>query len=214
MPRSVAMIILVAAVVLTGCGSSGRGAATVHVEPNVNFTLPPATAGCGGATQLAGGATRLPITVSEKAGQVAEMVNVCIDGKGPFAFVVDSGAGESIIAMRLANQLHLDHSGPAQEFAGVGCVGTAQPVAVSTWSAAGVALSPQSLTAATLPDFGVKGQPVGLLGSDVLGRFGAVRIDFKGQTLTLGGPEGPAPTGSDVVHGPVGPPPSAVVTDG
>ena len=214
MPRSVAMVILVVAVVLSGCGSSGRGAATVHVEPNVNFTLPPASAGCGGATQLADGATRLPITVSEKAGQVAEMVNVCIDGKGPFAFVVDSGAGESIIAMRLANQLHLDHSGPAQEFAGVGCVGTAQPVAVSTWSAAGVALSPQSLTAATLPDFGVKGQPVGLLGSDVLSRFGAVRIDFKSQTLTLGGPEIAAPTGSDVVHGPVGPPPSAIVTDG
>ena len=213
MPRSVAMVILVVAVVLSGCGSSGRGA-TVHVEPNVNFTLPPASAGCGGATQLADGATRLPITVSEKAGQVAEMVNVCIDGKGPFAFVVDSGAGESIIAMRLANQLHLDHSGPAQEFAGVGCVGTAQPVAVSTWSAAGVALSPQSLTAATLPDFGVKGQPVGLLGSDVLSRFGAVRIDFKSQTLTLGGPEIAAPTGSDVVHGPVGPPPSAIVTDG
>ena len=76
MPRSVAMVILVVAVVLTGCGSSGRGAVTVHVEPNVNFTLPPASAGCGGATQLADGATRLPITVSEKAGQVAEMVNV------------------------------------------------------------------------------------------------------------------------------------------
>ena len=59
---------------------------------------------------------------------------------------------------------------------------------------AGVALAPQDLTAATLPDFGVPGQPYGLLGSDVLSRFGAVRIDFTAQTLTLGGPQGPAAT--------------------
>ena len=36
----------------------------VRVEPLVNFALPPATAGCGGATALAGGAERIPITVS------------------------------------------------------------------------------------------------------------------------------------------------------
>jgi hypothetical protein len=56
---------------------------------------------------------------------------------------------------------------------------------------------------------------VGLLGSDVLSRFGAVRVDFKAQTLTLGGPEGAAKRGSPAsVHGPVGPPPSAVLTQG
>jgi hypothetical protein len=212
--RRLSMVVLLSAVAM-GIGSGASGAeAKVHVEPNVNFALPPATAGCGGATPLAGGAARIPITVSVKSGQVAELVNVCIGGKGPFAFVVDSGAGESIIATSLAKRLHLRHSGPGQEFAGVGCVGTAQPVAVPAWSAAGVALAPQSLTAATLPDFGVKGQPVGLLGSDVLGRFGAIRIDFAAQTLTFGGPQGPAPTGTDIVHGPTGPAPSSIVTDG
>jgi hypothetical protein len=204
------------AVVVSSCGASAstHHGATIHVEPNVNFALPPTAAGCGGATQLGGGATRVPITVSVKAGQVAESVNVCIDGKGPFPFVVDSGAGESIIAAHLATQLHLPHSGPASEFAGVGCVGTAQPVTVPTWSVAGVALTAQTLTAATLPDFGGKGQPVGLLGSDVLSRFGSIRIDFTAQTLTLGGPEGAAPRGNDVVQGPRGPVPPAVVTNG
>ena len=60
----------------------------------------------------------------------------------------------------------------------MGCTGTAQPVAVASWSVEGVALAPQQLTAATLPEIGGRGEPVGLLGSDVLGRFGAVRIDF------------------------------------
>ena len=61
----------------------------IHVEPIVNFALPPASAGCGGATALGGGAERIPITVSTVAGQVAELVNVCIEGRGPYPFVLD-----------------------------------------------------------------------------------------------------------------------------
>lgn len=211
--RRAIVVLVVALGVVAGCGGS-TATPKVHIEPDVNFALPPASAGCSGATALGGGETRLPITVSKRAGQVAETINVCIDGKGPFAFVVDTGAGESIIAAKLAKQLGLPHSGAGEEFAGVGCVGRAQPVAVHQWSAAGLNLAPQDLTAATLPDFGVKGQPVGLLGSDVLGRFGAVRMDFVAQTLTLGGSQGPAPNGNDVVHGPSGPPPSSTLTNG
>jgi hypothetical protein len=58
----------------------------------------------------------------------------------------------------------------------------------------GVDLVPQQLTAATLPQMGGPGQPVGLLGSDVLGRFGAVRVDFAAGGLVFPGPEG-APIG-------------------
>jgi len=189
--------------------------AHVHVEPIVNFALPPTTAGCGGATALGAGAERIPITVSTVAGQVAEMANVCIAGKGPFPFIIDTGAGESIIDAHLAARLHLAHDGPLSEYGGVGCTGTAQPVGVKSWSVAGVPLTGQSLTAATLPDFGTAGQPVGLLGSDVLSRFGAVRLDFRAQTLTLGGPEAPSgPAHPPEVQGPKGPAPSAVLTEG
>jgi gag-polyprotein putative aspartyl protease/Aspartyl protease len=146
---------------------------------------------------------------------VAELVNVCIGTSGPYPFVIDSGAGESIIDAGLATRLHLAHDGSKTEFEGVGCVGTAQPVRVPIWSVAGVALATQSLTAATLPGFGHTGEPVGLLGSDVLSRFGAVRIDFKAQTLTLGGPEGAVRQGNPSdVHGPIGPVPSAELTQG
>ena len=187
----------------------------IRVEPIVNLALPPTTAGCGGATALAGGAARIPITVSVVAGQVAEMVNVCIAGRGPYPFVLDSGAGESIIDSRLAAHLQLAHNGSPTEFGGVGCTGTAQPVGVTSWSVAGVPLAAQQLTAATLPDVGGAGQPVGLLGSDVLSRFGAVRLDFTAQTLTFAGPEGPTPRAdAPNVHGPTGPAPSAVLTQG
>jgi hypothetical protein len=216
MHRSAGLLIacMVAASLLVGARVTHHHS-HVHVEPIVVFALPPSGAGCGGATALGAGAERVPITVSTVAGQVAELVNVCIGTSGPYPFVIDSGAGESIIDAGLATRLHLAHVGAKTEFEGVGCTGTAQPVRVPSWSVAGVTLAPQPVTAATLPGFGHTGEPVGLLGSDVLSRFGAVRIDFKAQTLTVAGPEGAATPGNPAdVHGPTGPVPSAALTGG
>ena len=202
--------------VLAACASSGgvASAAHIHVEPEVTFALPPASDGCTAATAIPGGGTRVPIEVSAVAGQVAELVNLCIDGQGPFPFVLDSGAGQSTIDAHLAHRLHLASAGAPTLFAGVNCTGTARPVSVSAWSLEGVALAPQQLTSATLPQIGGKGEPVGLLGSDVLARFGAVRIDFAGDVLVLPGPQG-APLSSETSYtGPIGPAPAPVLTEG
>ncbi len=207
-----AVVAIVAAVLALGLAAavSGPRHSTVHVEPQVTFALPPASRGCGGATALQGGATRVPLTVSTVAGQVAESLDVCIGGQGPFPFVLDSGAGQSTVDAGLAERLHLSSAGPASQFAGVGCTGTAKPVAVDSWSLDGVTLAPQELTAATLPQIGGKGEPVGLIGSDVLSRFGAVRIDFASRALVLPGPEGAPLSGATSYTGPSGPPPTAL----
>jgi predicted aspartyl protease len=206
-----AMGVIVAAVLGLGLAAAVKGPEqpSVHVEPQVTFALPPA-AGCDGATALPGGGEKVPLTVSTVAGQVAESVNVCIDGRGPFPFVLDSGAGQSTIDAALARRLHIAEAGPPGQFAGVGCTGTAQPVAVGSWTLDGVALAPQQLTAATLPQMGGKGEPSGLLGSDVLARYGAVRIDFAAGALVLPGTEGAPLSGSTPFTGPVGSPPTAL----
>jgi hypothetical protein len=186
----------------------------VHVEPEVTFALPPAADGCTAATPLPGGGSRVPIEVSTVAGQVAELVNVCIGAQGPFPFVLDSGAGQSTVDARLARRLHLPSAGQQTAFAGVNCTGTARPVSVGPWSLEGVDLASQQLTSATLPQIGGKGEPVGLLGSDVLARFGAVRIDFAAGDLLLPGPQGqPLPRDASYT-GPTGPPPAPVLTQG
>jgi hypothetical protein len=208
----IAAIVAIGATVLAlglAAAVSGPGPAPVRVQPQVTFALPVA-AGCGGSTTLPGGSVKVPLTVSTVAGQVAESVNVCIDGQGPFPFVLDSGAAQSTIDAGLGRRLHLSSAGPAGPFFGVGCTGTARPVAVSSWSLDGVSLAPQQLTAATLPQIGGKGQPAGLLGADVLARFGAVRIDFAGAALVLPGAEGAAPSGTEPYTGPLGPPPAAL----
>jgi predicted aspartyl protease len=203
----------VLAISLLAAGCSSPSPPAVRVEPEVNFALPPASAGCAAASALPGGGARVPMTVSTVAGQVAELVNVCIDGHA-YPFVLDSGAGQSTIDAGLARRLHLADAGQTTVFAGVGCTGTAQPVAVANWSLEGVGLSPQDLTAATLPQIGGRGEPVGLLGSDVLARFGGVRVDFDAGMLVLPGPEGAPLSRSEPYTGPVGPAPDPVLTQG
>ena len=200
----IALSVLVLAALVTG---PGKRASTVHVEPEVTFALPPAETGCSGATPQAGGGDRVPLTVSVVAGQVAETVDVCVGDDGPYPFIIDTGTGRSVIDAGLAHRLHLASAGAATEFAGVGCTGTARPVTVGNWSLDGVDLAAQQLSAATLPQMGGKDEPVGLLGSDVLSRFGGVRIDFGAGALVLPGPEGAPLAESSPFTGPLGPAP-------
>lgn len=208
---TVAIGITVLVLVLAAAVSGPRSKPTVRVEPQVTFALPPAVTGCHGATAAADGGERVPLTVSVVAGQVAETADVCLDGKGPYPFILDSGAGQSTIDAGLAQRLHLASAGAATEFAGVGCTGTAQPVSVDTWSLDGVPLAAQELTAATLPQMGGKGEPDGLLGSDVLSRFGAVRIDFDAGALIVPGPEGAPLSQSSPYTGPQGAVPASLL---
>ena len=178
----------------------------MHVEPEVTFALPPPASGCTGATRAAGGGTtRVPLTVSTVAGQVAESVNVCIGGKGPSPSSSTRGRGSRPSTPAWPRGSTWPPPARPTAFAGVGCTGTARPVSVGSWSLDGVGLAPQQLTAATLPQIGGKGEPVGLLGSDVLARFGAVRIDFAAGALVLPGPEGAPLSASSPYTGPHGP---------
>ncbi len=206
----ITVLVLVLAAAVSG---PTHKTATVHVEPQVTFALPPATNSCNGATTEADGGEKVPLTVSVVAGQVAETVDVCIGNRGPYPFILDTGAGQSTIDAGLAHRLHLATAGADTEFAGVGCTGTARPVAVASWSLDGIPLAAQQLTAATLPQMGGKGEPDGLLGSDVLSRFGGVRVDFDRGALNFPGPEGAPLDHPTPYTGPQGSPPAAL-TDG
>ena len=205
--RLLAALVVAALFVLALVSTAGS---SVKVEPEPVFLLPSRALGCGGATTLPGGAIR----TSKVAGQVAELINLCINGQGPFPFVLDSGDAESTIDAGLAHRLHLGSAGAPVDFEGVGCTAAARPVTVAHWSVGGLALAAQTLIAAHIPEMGGKGEPVGLFGSDVLSSFGAVRIDFRANTLTFGGPQGPEATTDSQVYGPTGPPPPAVLTEG
>jgi hypothetical protein len=208
---AIMITVLVLALAAAVSGPHHRAATVhVHVEPQVTFALPPAATSCSGATAQPGGGEKVPLTVSVVAGQVAETLDVCIGDQGPYPFILDTGAGETTIDAGLAHRLHLPNAGAATQFAGVGCTGAAQPVSVGAWSFDGVPLAAQQITAATLPQMGGKGEPDGLLGSDVLSRFGGIRVDFAAGALVLPGPEGAPLAQSSPFTGPQAAVPAAL----
>jgi len=179
------------------------GGRPLHVLGEPSFALPSPAAGCVGAVAVGDGALRIPITFS-RSGAAAQMsVGVCLDGQGPYPFIIDTGAATSAVDARLAARLDLPKVGAPQRFAGVGCTGDEQLEEVASWSMAGVRLAGQDVAVQAFPGMGGAREPMGLLGADVLSRFGAVRFDFAAGTLTVPGFEGPAPRGASTVHGPL-----------
>jgi hypothetical protein len=93
-------------------------------------------------------------------------------------------------------------------------VSTADQVAFKNWSLGAVPLSPQNVLTARVAGFGTGSAPAGVIGGDILSRFGAIRIDFRAQQLMILAPEAaPAPIAS-ILHGTASaaPPPLLVRT--
>lgn len=166
------------------------------------LTLPPTTGGCQTAAPVSGQAVSVPLAVSRSKGQVIALVSVCINGRGPFPMVVDSGATSSELDSQVVRTLGLASAGKATKASGVSCTTTSRPVKITNWSIGSIALQGQTVGSNAIPKFGLHKAPVGLLGSDVLSRFGAIRIDYQQQKLVLPGPEGPVANGLHVVPGP------------
>jgi hypothetical protein len=114
------------------------------------------------------------------------LVPVCIDGKGPFHLVLDTGATNTAITPALAHRLGLVPNGAGAEFLGVGRPQEGRPVWVDSWSMGRVRLLPQPVFVTS----GLGGTD-GLLGSDVLSRMGAIQLDYDTAQLTVAGAEGP-----------------------
>lgn len=122
------------------------------------------------------------------------VAGVCIHGRGPYPFVVDSGASFTLMSSHLASRLHVHHTGDPVRLATIGsnstrCSASVWPTQLTTWSVGPLALPPDQTVFVgpvhSLPD-GIDG----VLGSDVLSRFGAVRIDYGSSRLLLSGTKG------------------------
>jgi predicted aspartyl protease len=193
-------LVLVGTGLLTVCGPLPSGA-SAHLH------LPATKAGCSTTAPISGQAVSVPLAVTRAKGQVIALVSVCIDGKGPFPLVLDSGATSSTVDAQVVHALHLPSAGKSTKASGASCTTTTKPVTVKKWSIGSVALQGQRIESTTIPNFGLHKAPAGLLGSDVLSRFGAVRIDYKDEKLILPGAEDPAISGEHVVAG-ASPPPT------
>lgn len=115
------------------------------------------------------------------------LVPVKVGGKGPYPFVLDTGAAISGINADLAANLKLAKTGKSAEVSGVAASARVPLVSVKHWSVGGTPLRPATIGALDFPRSrtGSKGSPsiAGLLGSDQLSRFGSVTVDYGRQEL-------------------------------
>lgn len=120
----------------------------------------------------------------------AVYADVHIGDKGPFRFLVDTGASTTVIDPEVAQQLQLRDSDAFAIVRGVG--GTVQGAGigrVKRWRIGDLRLPDQEVLVTDLPQFTTsrpaeaRRDTAGLLGSDVLSTLGIVTIDFVNRQL-------------------------------
>jgi len=87
----------------------------------------------------------LPVGVIHSDGINAVLVGGCVNGLGPFPFVVDTGAGVTVFGQSLVSRLKLARTGASAKIQALGCTASASDVDVRDWSIGGRALAPQDV---------------------------------------------------------------------
>ena len=144
----------------------------------------------GGCIRAPGRRPRRPgdlipiVVVVTRSGATAALVRVFIHGRSS-PMLIDTGETVSVMNQTAARHLHLKTVGKRHRFCGVAGCALASRVRVSNWNVDGVVPLP-TVVVSSSPIAGLNALGFGLLGSDVLSRFGSVTIDFAAKQLTLG----------------------------
>lgn len=133
----------------------------------------------------AGSATSVPAEVLYSHGAVLAVARAFVQGHGPYPFVVDTGAAESVLNQKTAHELRLPVVSSQGQAAGVACLVHTSTVAITGWRVASVPLPGDRIVSVELPE-PRKGEGIqGLLGSGTLVTFGTIAIDYSHQRLLL-----------------------------
>lgn len=148
-----------------------------------------AVAGCGRGVQPAGGQAGEQVIglhiVQGPGGATLALVPVFIQDQGPFTFALDTGASSSVVDRDIAAQLNLPVVDTPVEITGVTATSEARLVQVSTWRVGQMSLPKALLASLEMPVHNKRHGLQGLLGSDILSRFGAITVDYERQVLVL-----------------------------
>jgi predicted aspartyl protease len=170
------VVCVVASIAVAGSAFARGGGTESQAPRRVHATLP--------SRALAKGqpfTTRIEVVSGTT--ETLVLVAAVVHGK-TFAFIVDTGAAQSQVTDKLAEQLKLRKIGKPVTVTGVGCTSKAQRVKIDDWSIAGHALPTLTIGSSDLQV--AKGKLAGLLGSDVWSKFGSIQIDYANETMTVG----------------------------
>ena len=129
-------------------------------------------------------AVRMQVIHGNQGGAIG-LVQVRINGRGPYTFIVDTGATHSVVDASVADPLGLPTAGRLAT-TGIASVGESEAVRVENWQVGDVPLPPLTISKMSMPKVDRLYELHGLLGSDVLSRYGVIKLDYEGQILVLG----------------------------
>ena len=192
--RAVALASAVATVALAsggaGCAASQQRSETVAKDRSdkvtTTATAPSPTVRHSTVSNApAGKPLSVRLRVVSGPGGVFAFADVVIDGKGPFAFTVDTGASRSVIDWDVVERVGIETVGKPVEITGITCRGRAGKVRLRRWRAGDVRLPRAEIQTVDMPEPPDGTAIDGLLGSDVLSRFGSITVDYARERLLL-----------------------------
>lgn len=166
--------VVVAVIALASCGSSSS---TAGPDAAASAALGPVNPSASPKPKH----TTIRLRVLKRSGSTVALADVVISGH-PLVFIVDTGATTTLVTQAVATELKLPTVGKPVHVTGVAGGSVAHAVRVNTWTLGGSRLPASNVV--TLADS--VGGTAGLLGSDILSRFGKITIDYERQTATLG----------------------------
>jgi predicted aspartyl protease len=181
--RLPAAVLLSATVALGACGGSGDDGKNANgfegaVTPNGKKVELQTEKAKPGQRRI-----RLQV-VTTKGRNTLALVPVFINGRGPLAFAVDTGASQSLVDEDVAKKVGLKPGDDIGRLQGVAGSSRGRALKIHDWRAGGVALPADTI--ASLDGLNPDGESIdGLLGSDVLSRWGRVAIDYDNDVLLL-----------------------------
>ena len=147
--------------------------------------IPSLAGGCPASTvpDGSGGTVVIPLHIQTPTAITSQIfAGVCLNGHGPYPFIVDTGSHDTFVDVALARRLGLISAS-----AGSGMHGCDGPQkAVSVRLSAGPYVFGQERQV-RVTDLDSSYAPLmGILGADALSTFGVDRIDYQAQTLPCG----------------------------
>lgn len=131
-----------------------------------------------------GNGITVPVQIIRADGGVRIDADLMINNRGPYTFVLDTGAESSVIDASLTTELGLKPDGPSHQVGGVGGSVDAIPVKIDSWNLSTLKLPSMDIDSASLAD-GLGSSEEGLLGADILSQFGTITINFTTSELTV-----------------------------
>jgi predicted aspartyl protease len=201
---AVSLVPLLLAASCTGPGAAASRAPAARAPeraPLASFApftsklrAPGFTGGCPAtaAPRYPGRTVVIPLRILTPSPAVSQIfVGVCLNGHGPYPFIVDTGSSRTIVDAALARRLGLVSASAASGMHA--CGGTARDAMVRL--SAGPFVFGQDRQVLITGLASPSAPLMGILGADELSSLGIDRIDYQAQTLTVPAPaaDGGAP---------------------